>query len=119
MFVVGTAIWGTLWSVFALSHDRVLSFVLMTAIGVMSAAFGVLQTTLLLMTTDESLHGRALGVQELAIGIMPVASLAIGAFAEHFGVGSTTFVSAVLLVTAVAALGLWTPKLLRYSGHLR
>ncbi|TDW83369.1 MFS transporter [Kribbella sp. VKM Ac-2566] len=119
MFVVGTAIWGTLWSLFALSHDTMVSFVLMTAIGVMSAAFGVLQTTLLLMTTDESLHGRALGVQELAIGIMPLASLALGAFAEHYGVGITTFVSAVLLVAAVAALGLWTPKLLRYSGLLR
>jgi MFS family permease len=122
MFVVGTAVWGTLWSLFALfalSHDTVVSFVLMTAIGVMSAAFGVLQTTLLLMTTDESLHGRALGVQELAIGIMPVASLALGAFAEHYGVGITTFVSAVLLVATVAALGLWTPKLLRYSGVLR
>ncbi|RZT13278.1 transmembrane secretion effector [Kribbella sp. VKM Ac-2569] len=119
MFVVGTAIWGTLWSLFALSHDTVVSFVLMTAIGVMSAAFGVLQTTLLLMTTDESLHGRALGVQELAIGIMPIASLAIGAFAEHYGVGITTLVSAVLLVAAVATLGLWTPALLRYSGALR
>ncbi|TDO56176.1 transmembrane secretion effector [Kribbella sp. VKM Ac-2571] len=118
MFVVGTAIWGTLWSLFALSHDTMVSFVLMTAIGVMSAAFGVLQTTLLLMTTDESLHGRALGVQELAIGIMPLASLALGVFAEHYGVGITTFVSAVLLVAAVAALGLWTPKLLRYSGLL-
>ena len=122
MFVVGTAIWGTLWSLFALftrSHDTVVSFVLMTAIGVMSAAFGVLQTTLLLMTTDESLHGRALGVQELAIGIMPLASLALGAFAEHYGVGITTAVSAVLLVAAVAALGLWTPALFRYSGRFR
>jgi predicted MFS family arabinose efflux permease len=116
MFVVGTAIWGALWSLFGLSHDTVVSFVLMTAIGVLSAAFGVLQTTLLLMTTDVSLHGRVLGVQELAIGIMPVASLALGAFAEQYGVGITTFVSAVLLVVLVAALAIWTPSLLRYSG---
>ncbi|MGW7684197.1 MFS transporter [Kribbella sp. NPDC054772] len=116
MFVVGTAIWGSLWSLFALSHSVVVSFLVMTAIGVMSAAFGVLQTTLLLMTTDESLHGRALGVQELAIGIMPVASLALGAFAQHYGVDITTFVSALLLVTMVVALGIWTPPLLRYSG---
>lgn len=116
LFVVGTAIWGTLWAAFALSDTVVVSFVLMAGIGVMSAAFGVLQTTLLIMTTDESLHGRALGVQELAIGIMPFAALALGAFAEHYGVSITTFVSAVLLVTAVIALGLWTPTLLRYSG---
>ncbi|GAA1571447.1 MULTISPECIES: MFS transporter [Kribbella] len=116
LFVVGTALWGALWALFALSHNVMVSFVLMTAIGVMSAAFGVLQTTLLLMTTPEPLHGRALGVQELAIGIMPVASLALGAFAEHYGVNVTTFVSAVLLVTALAGLALWTPSLLRYSG---
>lgn len=117
MFIVGTAAWGTLWSVFGLSHSRIASFVLMAGIGVMSAAFGVLQTTLLLMTTDESLHGRALGVQELAIGIMPVASLVLGAFAEHYGVDVTTFVSALLLVILVAALAIWTPSLLRYSGN--
>ncbi|MET9317333.1 MFS transporter [Kribbella sp. NPDC003505] len=116
LFVIGTALWGTLWSLFALSHDRIVAFVLTAAIGVTSAAFGVFQTTLLLMTTDESLHGRALGVQELAIGIMPVASLALGAFAESYGVGSTTFVSALLLVVLVAALAIWTPSLLRYSG---
>ncbi|MFI5698116.1 MFS transporter [Kribbella sp. NPDC051586] len=116
MFIVGTATWGLLWSVFALSHSVVVSFVVMTAIGVMSAAFGVLQTTLVLMTTPESLHGRALGVQELAIGIMPAASLVLGAFSEHYGVGITTFVSALLLVLLVAVLASWTPALLRYGG---
>ncbi|HZX04170.1 MFS transporter [Kribbella sp.] len=117
MYLVGTSLWGALWALFALSHNVMLSFVLMTAIGVMSAAFGILQTTLLLMTTPEPLHGRALGVQELAIGIMPVASLALGAFAERYGVNITTFVSAVLLVTSLVALALWTPALLRYSGY--
>ncbi|MBP2350984.1 putative membrane protein YqjE [Kribbella aluminosa] len=118
LFVVGTAVWGALWALFALSHNVMVSFVLMTGIGVMSAAFGVLQTTLLLMTTPEPLHGRALGIQELAIGIMPVASLTLGAFAEHYGVNTTTFVSALLLVTALIALALWTPSLLRYSGNV-
>lgn len=115
MFVVGTALWATLWALFGLSHTVVVSFVLMAGIGVMSAAFGVLQTTLLIMTTDESLHGRALGVQELAIGIMPLASPALGAFAEHYGVGGTTFVSAVLLIVALVVLAIWTPALLRYG----
>jgi MFS family permease len=117
LFVLGTAAWGTTWSLFALSHSRVASFVLMTAIGVLSAAFGVLQTTLLLMTTEAPLHGRALGVQELAIGIMPFTSLALGAFAQHFGVGPTTFVSAGLLVLLMFAVAAWTPQLLRYGGR--
>ncbi|WP_350274418.1 MFS transporter [Kribbella sp. HUAS MG21] len=116
LFVVGTAAWGAAWAFFGLSHDRIVSFVLMTAIGVLSAAFGVLQTTLLLMTTEAPLHGRALGIQELAIGVMPLTSLVLGAFAEHFGIGPTTFVSSALLVLSMAVLARWTPSLLRYGG---
>ncbi|MFI7063786.1 MFS transporter [Kribbella sp. NPDC050124] len=115
MFLVGTACWGALWSLFALSRNPATSFVLMGGIGVMSAAFGVLQTTLLLMTTEPHLHGRALGVQELAIGIMPLSSLALGTLADHYGVAPTTFTSALLLVTTTAALAAHTPKLLHYG----
>ncbi len=67
---------GLLWGAFALSHTPWLSYVLMGLIGLASAAFGVLQTTLLLMTTEAAVHGRALGQQELAIDIMPVSTLA-------------------------------------------
>ncbi|NIK57770.1 MFS transporter [Kribbella shirazensis] len=116
LFVVGTAAWGTAWALFGLSHHRIASFVLMTAIGVLSAAFGVLQTTLLLMTTDAPLHGRALGIQELAIGVMPLTSLILGACAERFGIGPTTFVSSTLLVLSMAALARRTPSLLRYGS---
>lgn len=116
LFVLGTAIWGTFWAFFALSHTVALSFVLMGCIGLMSAAFGVLQTTLVLMTTEPEVHGRALGLQELAIGIQPLSALGLGAVAEFLGVGTTTFFSAVLLVVAVAAIGTRVPQLVRYSG---
>ncbi|NUR97936.1 MAG: MFS transporter [Kribbellaceae bacterium] len=120
MFVVGTAIWGTLWALFAVAAEArnvPAAFVLTAGIGLLTAPFGVLQTTLLLMTTPPALHGRALGVQELAIGVVPVSSLTLGAFAQHYGVNHTTLVSAVLLATTVLALGLYTPQLLHYSGH--
>jgi predicted MFS family arabinose efflux permease len=116
LFVLGTATWGVLWSLFALSQSVPLSFVLMVGIGIMTAAFGVLQTTLLLMTTEPKLHGRALGVQELTIGIMPFSSLVLGAFAQRVGVGPTTFVAALLLVVSMVVLALRVPQLLRYSG---
>ncbi|ACQ79721.1 major facilitator superfamily MFS_1 [Beutenbergia cavernae DSM 12333] len=116
LFVIGTGVWGALWALFALSHSVGLSFALMAGIGLASAAFGVLQTTLLLMTTEPAVHGRALGLQELAIGAIPVASLALGAIAEVVGVGATSFVSALLLVAAMALLAVRVPQLVRYSG---
>lgn len=116
VFVVGTACWAAMWAVFALSHNVALSFVAMAGIGLASSAFGVLQTTLLLMTTEPALHGRALGLQELAIGIMPLASVALGLVAERIGVGWTTFGCALLLIAFLGALALRVPQLLPYSG---
>lgn len=115
LFVVGTATWGALWAVFALSRSFPASLALMAGIGVMSAAFAVLQTTLVLITTEQGLHGRALGLQELAIGAQPLSSLAIGAVAEYLGIQTTTFLSASMLVVAALAIGLGS-RLIRYHG---
>ncbi|MEU0632838.1 MFS transporter [Streptomyces sp. NPDC005989] len=116
LFVIGTAVWGALWSLFALSRTVPLSFALMACIGLMSASFGVLQTTLLLMTTEPEVRGRALGLQELAIGVMPFASLGLGAAAQAVGVGATAFLSGILLVAVLLTLAARVPQLLRYSG---
>ncbi|MER5743406.1 MFS transporter [Streptomyces sp. NPDC002225] len=116
LFVLGTAAWGALWSLFALSRSVPLSFALMACIGLMSASFGVLQTTLLLMTTAPEVRGRALGLQELAIGVMPVASLGLGAAAELVGVQATAFLSGLLLVVVLLTLAARVPQLVRYSG---
>jgi hypothetical protein len=77
----------------------------------------VLQTTLVLLATPARVHGTALGVQELAIGVMPVATLALGFFAQWIGVSATTFVSAALLVVSVVVIGLAVPALFRYDGQ--
>lgn len=63
------------------------------------------------------MHGRALGLQELAIGVIPIASLGLGAVAELIGVGLTTLVSALLLVAFQHGLALRVPQLLHYSGR--
>jgi predicted MFS family arabinose efflux permease len=117
LFVVGTAVWAVLWAFFALSHTVSLSFALMCVIGLSSAAFGVLQTTLLLMTTEPAVHGRALGLQELAIGIMPVATLVLGLIAERNGVAHTVFGAGLALVAVLGLVALRVPALLKFSGR--
>ncbi|BCJ37120.1 MFS transporter [Actinocatenispora thailandica] len=117
MFVVGTAIWGTLWVAFAASSVVPVSFVLLAGVGLASSAFGVLQTTLLLMLTPPAVQGRVLGLQELAIGVMPLATIMLGAVAEILGVAGTTMISGSLLVLFLVGLALAVPSLLRYSGR--
>ena len=116
LFVVGTAIWGVLWTAFALSRSVPLSFVLLGLGGLGSSAFGVLQTTLLLMMTAPGVRGRVLGLQELTIGVLPLATLVQGTTASFFGVRATAFVGALSLVVFLLVLGTRVPELLRYGG---
>ena len=121
VFVVGTTIWAALWAMFALTDSALPAFLLMAAVGVTSAAFAVLQNTLLLLMTPPTVHGRMLGIQELAIGVMPISSLVIGLIAEHVGIGSTTFGAAVLMVLFTVAVAVRLPRLLSYTrpAHAR
>jgi len=113
LFVVGTTVWGLAWVAFSLVTEPATAFALMVVIGLASAAFGVLQTTLLLMTTEPAVHGRALGLQELAIGVMPAATLMIGAVAERVGVQHTALGAAIGLVVTLVLLMVAVPDLLR------
>jgi MFS family permease len=117
MFVGGTALWGTLWVAFAISGSVPVSFALIAGVGLASSAFGVLQTTLLLMLTPAAVQGRVLGLQELAIGIMPLSTIMLGAVASVLGVPATTVISGSLLVLFLVGLAIKVPSLLRYGGH--
>ncbi len=88
----------------------------MFAIGLMSAPFGVLQTTLLLMTTEPKVQGRALGMLQFAIGIMPISALVLGVIADSIGVSATTAICGVLMLASMIAVGLRVPEMLGYSG---
>lgn len=107
VFWLGTAAWGLAWAGFALSVPRVgLSVVAIVVVGVFSAVFGSLRTTLLLLEAAPHLHGRVLGLLEFAIGAIPVGTLILGAFADRAGVVATTFVASVVFVLVVIVVGL-------------
>ena len=58
-----------------------------------------------------------MGIQELTIGVMPLASIMLGAAAEVIGITHVALISGTLLATFLALLALRVPALLRYSGH--
>lgn len=116
LFVFGTMTWASFWMLFSLSRFAPLSFVLLIGVGLASAAFGILQTTLLLMMSRQELRGRMLGLQELAIGAQPLATVLLGAGAEYLGVPAMTFVGALSLLIFLVLLARFVPDLVRYTG---
>lgn len=117
MFIYGSMIWGAGWAMFGLSTSVWISYALILCIGFISAAFGVLQSTLMLMTSVPEVQGRALGILELAIGAMPIGTLLLGAIANSVGVGRTTFAAGLIFVGILAVHAIRVPDLTRYTGE--
>jgi MFS family permease len=116
VFLVGTGTMAVCWALFALSQWFWLSCGLLMCAGLASSVFGVLQTTLMLAATPHRLQGRAMGLQELAIGITPLAAIGVGLVAQLLGIAWTTFLTASLLAAALVVIGLVVPALRRYNG---
>lgn len=117
MFVFGSTLWGAGWALFGLSDNVVVSHALLLGIGLIGAAFGVLQSTLMLMASEPEVQGRALGVLELAIGAMPFGTLLLGSIAQAIGVGPTTTVAGTIFVVILIVHTIRVPDMVRYTGE--
>lgn len=110
-FITATGLFGIFFALFALQRDFAVALPIMVLIGLASSGFGVLQSTLLLLLAPEAARGRVMGIQVLAIGILPIATLVQGMAATFIGVPATTVIAGVLLGLSMSGLGLLVPSL--------
>jgi hypothetical protein len=94
--------------VFSQSAVYGLSWSLLLVAGMGQACFGIMQSSIILLTASDEMRGQTMGVLVLAIGSDPVGKLMTGGMAESLGapmaVGIQAGVAALLLV--MIALGL-------------
>ena len=84
-------------TLFGLSNVYALSFLALILAGVGMSGFGSMQATMVLLSTDEKMRGRVMGIMSMFIGVMPLGTLVLGVLAERLGPGTA--------VAAIAALG--------------
>ena len=97
---------------FSFSTVLWLSFVLLLIVGFVSAAFGAMQTALVLMNAPAGYERQMMGILTVCIGTAPIGFLHIGLLADLFGPTSACLISATEGIVAMA-LTLWRwPNLL-------
>ena len=71
--------------------------------GVGMSGFGSMQATMVLLSTDEKMRGRVMGIMSMFIGVMPLGTLVLGGLAEWLGPGTAVTVIAAsgVVLTAV------------------
>jgi predicted MFS family arabinose efflux permease len=103
LFVGGSVAAAVLILGFALSPWYALSLTIQLVFGLTEAAFGTMQSTIVLLATPEAARGRVMGILSACIGTQPAGTLWLGFFASQVGASVATALG------AAAALGLMLP----------
>ena len=91
--------------VFAASQWFAMSLPVLILLGLGTAGFGTMQSTIVVIAAREEMRGRALGVISLAIGAGPIGALMIGALAETTTPATAVAVFATIGLITVGAVG--------------
>ena len=97
--------------IFAWSQWIELSLPVLVLLGLGTAGFGTMQSTIVVITASDDMRGRALGVISLAIGAGPIGALLIGLVAEFTSPSSAIMMFASLGVITVGSVALLMPEL--------
>ena len=96
---------------FAGSNVFTLSMLILFLLGLGTAGFGTMQSTIVVIAASEDMRGRALGVISLAIGAGPIGALLIGALAQTTSPPMAIAVFASLGLLTVGTVGILMPEI--------
>ncbi len=117
IYLGGSLIGLVLVLAFAASQWFMVSLPVLILLGLGTAGFGTMQSTIVVMSASDEMRGRALGVISLAIGAGPVGALLIGALAEATSPAAGIGMFAVVGILSLGAVSLLMPELRAPMGH--
>jgi hypothetical protein len=89
--------------IFAASEWYLLSLVALVFAGVGTSGFATMQTALTMITAEDEMRGRALGLLSMAIGALPFGMLILGGVAQAIGPSAGVTSSVVIGVVLMAS----------------
>ena len=104
---------------FAASTSYPLSVALLIISGVGQAAFGVMQTAIILVSSTDEMRDRAMGMNVMAIGAAPIGRLQIGAMAGAWGAPGAVAISGVAGLLSISFIAALLPGLRAKDDSLR
>jgi MFS family permease len=100
------ALFGLTLAIFAFSNSFYLALAMLLVVGIASSSYLALNSTLLMGRSDQRYHGRVMSVYMLAFSTLPLGNMAMGLFADAFGVQLTVGFGGLLLAFVVIVFGL-------------
>jgi predicted MFS family arabinose efflux permease len=96
-------------AVFAFAQSFEIGLAALLVIGLVSAGFQTLTSTLVMHYTDPEYHGRVMSVYLLTFSAMPLGVVPFGMLSDHYGAPLTIGIGGLLLAATIAATGMLHP----------
>jgi MFS transporter, DHA1 family, staphyloferrin A biosynthesis exporter len=110
-----SAAWGVAIAVFSQATSYGLVLPMLFSIGLMSAVYMSLNTTLLQLYAVPEMRGRVMSLSFMTFGLMPLSSVPFGALAERIGTPNALGLSGILLSAFTVIFAMIYPRLARIS----
>ena len=117
VYVIGSAAGLCMALAFAASQWFAVSLPLLILLGLGTAGFGTMQSTIVVISSSEEMRGRALGVISLAIGAGPIGALLIGQVAELTSPATAIMAFAACGLVSLAAVSALMPAIFGRMGQ--
>jgi predicted MFS family arabinose efflux permease len=96
-------------AVFAFGESFPLALAALLVVGIASAGFQSLNTTLVMDNCDHAYHGRVMSVYMLTFSAMPLAVIPFGILADRIGAPVTVGAASIALIAVMALVGVLHP----------
>ena len=110
IMIGGTFLQSLLIIAFANSTLFPLSVALLICSGIGQSCFGVMQTSIMILSSSDEMRSRAMGTLVLGIGMGPFGRLQIGALAEGFGAALAVGLHGSVAAIAIVVVALLLPE---------
>ena len=97
--------------IFSFSRWYAASFPLLLLVGLGTSGFSTMQSTIVMLTADQDMRGKALGVITIAIGTAPLGAFALGVMAERIDAPFAIGANAALGIALIGLITLIAPDL--------
>lgn len=114
-------IWAAFTGLFALSTDMWLAVPLVALVGLWSSMYMSMNMSLVQLAVTPEMRGRVMSIMMMTFGLMPIGVIPVGFIAEHFGIDTALWISAICLAVVTVMLGLFIPAIRKidkgYTGE--
>lgn len=97
--------------VFGRSETYLLSWIMLVLTGMGQSCFGIMQSSIILLSASDEMRQRTMGLVVLAIGADPFGKLQTGAIAQAFGAPAAISLQSLVAAVCIAGVGIALPGL--------